>query len=298
MMIGILCIVGSSFYFGKQYMNRRKLEKESHELQKKIEEIIEELRKEEAQSQEALEQYPQPTRDDSQGTLHRAENPKDPEFVYEPIVNKDGSREEEEVEDKEPENTRMENNPPLSSEPINYETLIKRLRQEYGNNDIVGYLELLDFGEAYIVAQAEDNDYYLRRGLDRHFDYNGTVFQDYRNTEESQNVIMYGHTQSAFAALAKYVQRPDGYSKKVRYTTAEGPSEYEMLFMGRYAPDYKYLPTDPDAEQMQSIYKEGENMTILGEVQRLNDDDEYITLMSCYEYNWRIRKLLVGRKIK
>ena len=64
-------------------------------------------------------------------------------------------------------------------------------------------------GVSYPVAQAEDNDYYLRRKLNGDNSFAGTVFMDYRNDPAvaDDNTILYGHNMrngSMFGLLKKY----------------------------------------------------------------------------------------------
>ncbi len=61
----------------------------------------------------------------------------------------------------------------------------------------------------YVIAQAQDNDYYLHRLLDGTEARAGTLFLDYRNQEDFSdwNTIVYGHHMkdgSMFASLINY----------------------------------------------------------------------------------------------
>lgn len=80
------------------------------------------------------------------------------------------------------------------------------------NNDFIGWISIEGTKIDYPVVQGEDNDYYLRRGMDGKYHRLGTVFADYRCTFSSDgslsdNTIVYGHSAmdgSYFKDLLKY----------------------------------------------------------------------------------------------
>lgn len=71
----------------------------------------------------------------------------------------------------------------------NYEKLLSM------NDDTVGWIKVNNTNINYPVIQAEDNDYYLRRGFDKKYSINGWIYMDYRNDKNGNNVntIIYGH---------------------------------------------------------------------------------------------------------
>ena len=77
------------------------------------------------------------------------------------------------------------------------------------SEDAVLWIDIPGTGVSYPVAQAEDNDYYLRRKLNGDNSFAGTVFMDYRNDPAvtDDNTILYGHNMrdgSMFGLLKKY----------------------------------------------------------------------------------------------
>jgi len=63
------------------------------------------------------------------------------------------------------------------------------------NPDTVGWIIMEDTVVDYVVVQAEDNSYYLRRDFYGEYNRGGTLFMDYRNEigAQWQNYIVYGH---------------------------------------------------------------------------------------------------------
>lgn len=77
------------------------------------------------------------------------------------------------------------------------------------SEDVVLWIDIPGTGVSYPVAQAEDNDYYLRKTLKGEYNFAGTVFMDYRNNPSvtDDNTILYGHNMrdgSMFGLLKKY----------------------------------------------------------------------------------------------
>ena len=96
-----------------------------------------------------------------------------------------------------------EKKPPLTPITVNFELLQQQ------SEDVVGWL----YGEGtplnYPVAQADNNDYYLRRLLDGSYNYGGTLFMDYRNDAAAADwcTTIYGHSMqddTMFGSLLDY----------------------------------------------------------------------------------------------
>ncbi len=106
------------------------------------------------------------------------------------------------------------------------------------NNDLVGWVQIEDTNIDYPVVQAEDNDYYLRRGFDGTYTRYGTIFMDYtsfvREDTESRNIVLYGHNMkddsTMFGQLPRY--RALDYYKEhpiVTFNTLYYNSEWKIF---------------------------------------------------------------------
>ncbi|MDR1643080.1 MAG: class B sortase, partial [Clostridiales bacterium] len=72
---------------------------------------------------------------------------------------------------------------------------ILALRQEFGNDDIMGHLVVDGTGIDYIVTQAEDNSFYLTHDIWKNDSVAGWVFVDAYSSLDppSKNIVVYGH---------------------------------------------------------------------------------------------------------
>ena len=103
------------------------------------------------------------------------------------------------------------------------------------NSDVVGWLYGPGTGINYPVAQAEDNDYYLRRLLNGDWNENGTLFLDYRcDRDFSQgDSLIYGHHMDSgimFGSLVEY--KDQSYYDKHPYmylATPDGQYRVELF---------------------------------------------------------------------
>lgn len=61
------------------------------------------------------------------------------------------------------------------------------------NSEAYGWLEVTGLDISYPVAKAHDNDYYIGNSFNKEPSINGSVFRDYRCTDNSDITILYGH---------------------------------------------------------------------------------------------------------
>ena len=87
--------------------------------------------------------------------------------------------------------------PEPTERPIRREIL--DARAEYGNDDIVGYLDIPGTSIQYYVTQTEDNDFYIDHDVRKKASNAGWIFLDYENdfSRQDKNTIIYGHNMNA-----------------------------------------------------------------------------------------------------
>lgn len=106
------------------------------------------------------------------------------------------------------------------------------------NDDIKGWLYVNDDID-YPVVQATDNNYYLRKNLQKEYDVNGSIFFDWKVSQETQNKIIHGHNMGStkdimFSLLEDFFDNPDYIKEKpyIYYTPMNGyTEEYELAFV-------------------------------------------------------------------
>ena len=221
---------------------------------------------------------------------------KEAEQLYEEL-------QEEFVEIKPMEDTELVETPeqtePIEAAPItvDFASLLEQ------NNDIVGWIYCSDTPINYPVVQAEDNDRYLRRDLNRKYLVSGTVFVDYRNGAigEDANYIVYGHNMkdgSMFSSLAKYKEQ-SYYNEHLilYYLTPSGDYKIELyagIVVKRDASIY--VPNPDEAEFADFLRNAKDKSTFKSDVD-ITENDMLITLSTCsYEYD-NARYIVIGKLI-
>lgn len=109
------------------------------------------------------------------------------------------------------------------------------------NSDVKALLEIPGLEISLPVVQAKNNDYYLRRGLDKKYAYLGTLFLDASCTVDDtfgNNTIIYGHNvgkskydDRMFGRLVKYRNRDTfNAARIIKYTALNGYTYYYQVF--------------------------------------------------------------------
>lgn len=186
------------------------------------------------------------------------------------------------------------------------------------NQDVKGMLTIPGLDIRLPVVQAQDNDYYVRRGLNKKYAYMGTLFLDYHCPADEQfanNTIIYGHNvgksrydDRMFGRLTQY--RNAGVFNQasiICYTALNGYTYYYQAFSvyafpgvigGDYFPTYTsfeedelYNATDHRryAAWEQFIQAQPERSEVKTDVP-VAFDDRILTLVTCvYDHdNYRL----------
>ena len=139
-----------------------------------------------------------------------------------------------------------------------YENPLPSYRAQYGNNDIMGRLEIPNLNIDALIVRTTDNNYYLNYSLTREWDALGVPFFDYRNQNLStdRQVNIYGHntqreefySQLPFTNLEAYVdQNIFNNYKDVYLSLDDRQIHYEVVAV-------KIL-TDGNNEQRKVVFK-------------------------------------------
>ena len=171
------------------------------------------------------------------------------------------------------------------------------------NIDVIAWIMVPAVDISYPVLQAEDNEYYLHRGLNREYLFAGCIFMDAYNHPDfaNYNTILYGHNMrdgSMFARLKEFTK--EDTIRKCPYLwilTPQGDQLYKIFsvhyaasgsdtFTVRFADHEEYLKWQ---EKMLSLSdpQTGEN---------LSDSDRIVTLSTCSE-NLAVRMTVQGKRI-
>ena len=92
---------------------------------------------------------------------------------------------------------------------INEDNVIKKYQDMFSNDDIIGELSINNTDLKVPIVKGKDNDYYLKRLLNKQVNSLGSVFMDYRNNTSDRKIIIYGHNShnvyTEFHILEKYL---------------------------------------------------------------------------------------------
>ena len=168
------------------------------------------------------------------------------------------------------------------------------------NNDIVAWIYSDETPINYPIVQTTNNDYYLRRQIDGTYNQAGTLFVDYKNSNDfsDYNTIIYGHnmkTDSMFGTIGNYTKQ-DYYDKhKEMFLFTENKNYKIELFAGFVTSSeseiYKFPKNSNTNEKL--INTAIKNSTFKSNVS-VTKEDRIITLSTC-SYNFEnARYILLG----
>lgn len=167
------------------------------------------------------------------------------------------------------------------------------------NKDIVGWVTVKGTNIDYPVVQREDNEYYMRRGFDKSYSREGSIFADSKSSieykKETKNIVLYGHhmdsTDTMFRQLDKFqdinfyknpptvifdsLYRDGDYIVFAAFITNSIPEQDN----GNYY-DYRQTEFESDEEFISWIADAKTRSLIITGVD-VNENDEILTLQTC-----------------
>lgn len=191
--------------------------------------------------------------------------------------------------------------PPVEPEPVEEEAesvpepeprvvldKILNLREAFSNDDIMGYLKIDGTNIDYVVAQAADNEYYLRRDLSGEKSNAGTVFMDYECDayELSRNTVIYGHNMrngSMFHNLRYYNDRE--FYNNHRYISLTTPYEetiWEVFAFYNTTTTFNYIQVIfPDDASFEALLSEMKGKSLYDTGVEVGPEDKILSLSTC-----------------
>ena len=168
------------------------------------------------------------------------------------------------------------------------------------NRDIVAWVHVPDTVVDYPIAQSQDNDYYLYRLPDGTYNGAGTLFLDYRCSDDFTDFVsvIYGHNMkndTMFGQLTSY--------KKQSYYEAH-PVLYLLTPKGDYRVElFAGYTTSSDSQTYRLIYAQDEKAAFINRAKQVSDFqtdvevtdlDRLLILSTCaYEYK-NARYVVIG----
>ena len=187
-----------------------------------------------------------------------------------------------------------------------FETVLSLAQLQLTNPDVVGILEFDDRMIYEPVAQAPDNDYYVRRNIDKDYAAAGIPFVGAEGDIYSTNVVIYGHSSTKrniiFTPLMEYKQ--ESFYKEhptFAFITMEETRTYQIVAVFEYdTTDFNDSAEFTQFEwrkisdyalfinglRIKSIYNTGVNV---------NHNDLLMTIVTCDVENNNERVVIVAK---
>jgi len=171
------------------------------------------------------------------------------------------------------------------------------------NPDIVAWLYIHDTPVSYPILRGNDNQTYLTRTYDRQTNILGSIFEDYRNEIDLQdlNTIIYGHntkSDAMFGSLKKYKEQAyaDGHLT-VCIIKKEGVYVYEIFTVYEtLATSDTYTIRFSSEEAFAAYIEEMQSKTVVS-VSDPPDGEKIVTLSTCTGSNKAMRLVLQAKYI-
>lgn len=197
-------------------------------------------------------------------------------------------------------NVNLDNKDEYTKKQEHYAKIINALKNQYNNDDIIGFIDIPGADVSYPVVQGPDNDFYLRRGLNKEYDIAGSIFIDMNNTPDfnDDNTVIYGHhleIKSMFTPLDQYRKQEFAEKHQTIYlATLNELREYKIFSAYGIPADYQYRTlyftnrddVVPFFNQLRS------NSEVLLDSPTFKDDDKIITLSTC-QYDYEDQRLAI-----
>lgn len=168
------------------------------------------------------------------------------------------------------------------------------------NNDVVGWIYCENTPINYPVLQSEDNNYYLRRMINREYNIAGSVFMDYRSSADlsSLNTIIYGHNMKNDTMFGTFTEYNDQsyYDKNPILWFLTPDQNYKIeLIAGYVTPSTSDVYTDfYSVEELKTHVENSTKKSTFVSTVDIASVDQIVTLSTCsYEYS-TARYVLIG----
>lgn len=172
------------------------------------------------------------------------------------------------------------------------------------SEDAVAWLYAPNGAINYVVAQAEDNDYYLHRLLNGEETNGGTLFADFRNSAgfSDWNTVIYGHNMkngTMFASLLDY-RNPDYYEEHPAMYLYTPGHRYRLELIAGYTTNVSDLIYSVPAtkEERDEILEHAYKVSSFVSGIIAGAEDKLVTLSTCsYDYD-DARYVVIGRLVE
>ncbi|MBM7541164.1 class B sortase [Amphibacillus cookii] len=176
-------------------------------------------------------------------------------------------------------------------------------RKEAPVQNLVGWIEVTSTTINYPVVQADDNDFYLTRNINKENSKYGSIFMDFRNKGlgQDKHTIIYGHHMkdgSMFHDLSLYSNQSFYEENTHIYTLSPEGEEmvWEVFSSYSVGADFYYLDIDfANPAQFTAFIEELVERSLISTNTRVTEDDYILTLSTC-DYTFENGRYVVHSK--
>ena len=195
-------------------------------------------------------------------------------------------------------------------QPINQRIFM--LREQYGNDDIIGHLNIAGTTINYPVVQYDDNDFYLEHDVWKRPYRGGWIFLDYLNNVEvmDRNTLIYGHNMInnyRFHSLRFYKCKEflENHSIII-FDTIYGEFKWEVFIFFETSIEFQYIKiySDNSFEWRELLSQMRENpLECTGISMRIDTgmpvtgEDRVLFLSTCPSSMDEMKRYVVGAKL-
>lgn len=172
------------------------------------------------------------------------------------------------------------------------------------NKQVVGWLKVKGTEIEYPVVQAKDNNYYLKRNLEKNYNVGGWIFADYKNKFDGtdKNIVIYGHNMkdnSMFGSL-KNILNEEWYNNEENYivdfTTEQEQMKYQVFSIYKIENEDYYINTEFKNNDFKTFIDTIEKRSVKEFDIEVSENDSILTLSTCADNN-KYRVVLHAKKI-
>lgn len=171
------------------------------------------------------------------------------------------------------------------------------------NEEVVGWLKIEGTVIDYPIAQAVDNEFYLKRDIYKEKSVAGSIFMDYRDDIESENknTILYGHYMkngSMFGELKNYKRKSNFENNSIiEFDTLYNSEKWEIFSVYTTDVNFDYIRTDFNTKQEYKFFLDTlQSKSIHKSDVKLTEDDVILTLSTC-SYDFSNARFVVHAKL-
>lgn len=202
----------------------------------------------------------------------------------------------------------VESTPTATTTPVveELEYKVDFNEQKAINGDYVGHLYFESGLVDQLVVQCDDNEYYLDKDFNQQYNSHGTVFMDYRNRLDDQNIILYGHYVYAdetlmFSPLHDLKEESNYEKDSILYFELEDEIRtYQVAYVYYYvmnSQDLMYYYTNYDQDYFNTYIENVKANQFYSSSIDIDYNDHFLTLQTCVRNRDDLRLIIVAKQI-